>query len=154
MCSAGSFTWFLHNFEGGELPGLVHSKAFGAQQHCTHVVERVRLVQLKLAKVGHRPMRAWLCLQPAEDLRRVDLLYKQRAGRTLEGVIVRVGVRPGETMAVQVLGGEESFEALLLVGSSPWRWPILRLGWSGLEPWLSPGFGGEVALRLVAGLKV
>ena len=99
-------------------------------------------------------MRARLCFQPAKDLGRVDLLYEQRAGRALEGVIVRVSVRPGETMAVQVLGGEESFKSLLLVGSPSRRWPVLRLGRLRLRPWLAPGFGGQVALWLVAGLKV
>ena len=154
VCTAGPFARFFHNLEWGKLAGLVHSKALSAEQHCSHVVEAVRLVQLKPAKVRYRPMRARLCFQPAKDLGRVDLLYEQRADRALEGVVVRVGVRPGEAMAVQVLGGEESFKSLLLVGSPSRRWSILRLGWFRLRPWLAPGFGGQIALRLVAGFKV
>ena len=154
VCTAGPFTRFFHHLEGGKLARLVYRKTLSAKQHCSHIVEAVRLVQLKLAKVRYWPVRARLCFQPAKDLGRVGLLYEQRAGRALEGVVVWVGVRPGETMAMQVLGGEECFKSLLFVGSSSRRWPVLRLGRLRLRPWLAPGFGGQVALWLVAGLKV
>ena len=154
VCAAGPFALFFHNLERGKLAGLVYSKTLGAEQHCSHVVEVVRLVQLKLAKVRYWPVRARLCFQPAKDLIRVGLLYEQRADRALEGVVVGVGVRPGEAMAMQVLGSQEGFKPLLLVSSPSRRWSILRLGWSGFRPWLAPSFGGQIALRLVAGFDV
>ena len=132
----------------------MHSKTLGAEQHCSHVVEAARLVQLKSVEVRHRPMRARLCFQPAKDFGRVDLLYKQRADRALEGVVVRVGVRPGEAVAVQVLRGEQSFKSLLLVCSPSRRWSVLGLGRLSGRPRLASGLEGQVALRLVAGLKV
>ena len=151
MRTASPFARLLYNLEGSKLAGLVHCKALGTEQHCSHVVEAVRLVQLKSVEVRDRPMRARLCFQPAKDLGRVDLLYEQRADRALEGVVVRVGVRPGEAMAVQVLRGEESFKSLLLVGSPTRRWSVLRLGRLSCRPRLAPGFEGQVCPSVCGG---
>ena len=154
VCTAGPYTRLFHNLERSKLARLVYSKTLSAEQHCSHVVEAVRTVQLKLAKVRNRPVRTRLCLQSAKDLVRVSLLYEQRADRALKGVVVWVGVRPGEAVAMQVFGGQECLEPLFLICSPTRRWPVLRLGWFGLRSWLIPEFGGQVALRLMAGFNV
>ena len=142
MCTAGPYTRLFHNLERSKLARLVYSKTLSAEQHCSHVVEAVRTVQLKLAKVRNRPVRTRLCLQSAKDLIRVSLLYEQRADRALKGVVVWVGVRPGEAMAMQMFGGQKCLEPLFLICSPSRRWPVLRLGWFGLGSRLIPAFGG------------
>ena len=86
-------------------------------------------MELKSAKVRHRPVCARLRLEPAKGLSRVYLLDVQGAGRALEGVVGGVGVRPGKTVTVQVLSGEECLQPLLLVGAPSRCWPMLSLGW-------------------------
>ena len=132
----------------------MHRKALGTQQDCTHVVEGVRLVKLKSAKVGHRPMCARLRLEPAKGLCRVYLLDEKGAGRALEGVIGGVGVRPDKTVAVKVLSGEECLQPLLLIGAPSRRGPMLRLGWLRLRQRLPLRFRRQVAPWLVARLEV
>ena len=112
VCTAGPFAGLFHHLERGKLARLVHGKTLSAEQHCSHVVEAVRLVQVELAEVRYWSVRTRLCFQPAKDLGRVYLLYKQRAGRALEGVVVWVGLGPGKAVAVQVFGGQECLEPL------------------------------------------
>ena len=115
MCPASSFTGILGGFGEGKLARFVDRIALSAQQHRTHAVKGVRGVEPKMANVRQGPVSTGLGLQPAEDLRWVGLLDEQRADLTLYGVVGRIGVRPGEAMAMDVLSGHKLLQSLFVV---------------------------------------
>ena len=75
--TAGPCARLFYHLKRSKLAGLVHGIALSAEQHGSHVVEAVRLVQVELAEVRKRSVRALLCFQAAENLSRVCLLYEQ-----------------------------------------------------------------------------